>query len=183
MKYLLVESLRRGAQLLVENKFWNFPLLLSLRTVVLRLFFKIGKGTLFADHVSIESHHKRLGILTIGNHVEVSPGVILDITGGLTIGDHVWISEGAIVLTHDHDIAHGLPKKDWPIVATEKNIEQDAWVGARAVILPGAARIGRRAIVAAGSVVTRSVDDYAIVAGNPAKVIGSTAAEPAPATA
>lgn len=51
-------------------------------------------------------------------------------------------------------------------------IEDDCWIGFGAVVLSGV-RVGRGAIVAAGSVVTRDVPSYAIVAGNPAKVIGS----------
>ena len=49
-------------------------------------------------------------------------------------------------------------------------IEDDVWIGARAIILPGRL-IGRGSIVAAGSVVTRDVDPYTIVGGNPAKII------------
>jgi acetyltransferase-like isoleucine patch superfamily enzyme len=52
-------------------------------------------------------------------------------------------------------------------------IEADAWLGAHAIILPGCQRIGRGAVVAAGAVVTRDVPDYAVVAGNPARVLRS----------
>ena len=48
-------------------------------------------------------------------------------------------------------------------------IGHDAWIGAHAVILPGCQRIGIGAIVGAGAVVTRDVEPYTIVAGNPAK--------------
>lgn len=50
-------------------------------------------------------------------------------------------------------------------------IGDDAWLGARAILLPGCRRVGRGAVVAAGAVVTRDVPDYAVVAGNPARVI------------
>jgi acetyltransferase-like isoleucine patch superfamily enzyme len=50
-------------------------------------------------------------------------------------------------------------------------IGDDAWIGANAIVLPGCSRIGRGAVVGAGSVVTRDVPDFAVVAGNPARVI------------
>ena len=50
-------------------------------------------------------------------------------------------------------------------------IAGDVWIGARAIILPGCKRIGAHSIIGAGSVVTHDVPDYAIVGGNPAKVI------------
>lgn len=51
------------------------------------------------------------------------------------------------------------------------HIAGDVWIGARAIILPGCKRIGHGAIVGAGSVVTKDVPDWAIVGGNPAKII------------
>jgi acetyltransferase-like isoleucine patch superfamily enzyme len=49
-------------------------------------------------------------------------------------------------------------------------IKRGAWIGANAIILPGVV-IGRNSVVGAGSVVTKSVDDHVVVAGNPATVI------------
>ena len=51
-------------------------------------------------------------------------------------------------------------------------IEDDVWVGARALILPGV-KIGKGSVIAAGSVVAKNVEPYSIVAGNPAKLIRS----------
>lgn len=53
----------------------------------------------------------------------------------------------------------------------ELHICGDVWIGARSIILPGCKRIGHGAIIGAGSVVTKDVPDYAIVGGNPAKII------------
>ena len=54
---------------------------------------------------------------------------------------------------------------------TSLEICGDVWIGARAIILPGCKRIGAHSIIGAGAVVTKDVPDYAIVGGNPAKVI------------
>ena len=54
---------------------------------------------------------------------------------------------------------------------TPLEIDDDVWIGARAIILPGCKRIGAHSIIGAGAVVTKDVPDYAIVGGNPAKVI------------
>jgi virginiamycin A acetyltransferase len=50
-------------------------------------------------------------------------------------------------------------------------IEHDAWIGERAIFTPGCSRIGLGAVVGAGAVVTRDVPDFAVVAGNPAKIL------------
>ena len=54
---------------------------------------------------------------------------------------------------------------------TPLEIMEDVWIGARAIVLPGCKRIGAHCIIGAGSVVTHDVPDYAIVGGNPARVI------------
>ena len=174
-RYFAGESVRRGLQMVVGGKLFNFPLLMAVRGWVYRGLFRVGPGTRFADNVSLESHHGRLGTFSCGRHCEISPAVIADLTGGLTIGDDVWISQRAMLLTHDHRVMKGRPKSEWPVDITAKVIEEGAWIGAGAILLPKASRIGRGAVVAAGSVVTRDVPNHAIVAGVPAKVIGSTA--------
>lgn len=49
-------------------------------------------------------------------------------------------------------------------------IEDDVWIGARAIILPGV-KIGKGCIIGAGAVVTKSFDDYSVIGGNPAKLL------------
>ena len=56
-------------------------------------------------------------------------------------------------------------------IQTPLEICGGVWIGARAIVLPGCKRIGAHSIIGAGAVVTRDVPDYAIVGGNPAKII------------
>ena len=174
-RYLFGESLRRGAQLAVGGKLFNFPLLMRLRGAVYGALFSVGRGTIFADNISLESHHGRLGTFSCGERCEWSNDVVADLTGGLTVGNDVWVSQRALLLTHDHRVVRGEPKSRWPIDVTAKVVGDGAWIGAGAIVLSKASRIGAGAVVAAGSVVTRDVPDHAIVAGVPARVIGSTA--------
>ncbi len=91
----------------------------------------------------------------------------------LTVGDNLMMGEDVMFLGG----GHGYDRLDVPMgeqgskEKTPLYIAGDVWIGARAIILPGCRRIGHGAIVGAGSVVTHDVPDYAIVGGNPAKVI------------
>lgn len=91
----------------------------------------------------------------------------------LTIGDNVMMGEDVMIIGG----GHRFDRTDIPMgeqggkEKTSLLIESDVWIGARAMILPGCSRIGKGAIVGGGSVVTHDVPDYAIVGGNPAKVI------------
>ena len=73
--------------------------------------------------------------------------------------------------------AHSFANPDVPIGSepdegpTDLEICGDVWIGARAIILPGCKRIGAHSIIGAGAVVTKDVPDYAIVGGNPARVL------------
>ncbi|MFG5383183.1 acyltransferase [Yoonia sp. R2-816] len=105
--------------------------------------------------------------LIIGDRVQVNKDVHLDTTGGLTLGSRVLISEGAVIYTHDH----GLDPRAAPQMMP-KTIADDAWIGMRAIIMPQCRRIGRGAVIGAGAIVVHDVPPGAIVAGNPARVIG-----------
>jgi acetyltransferase-like isoleucine patch superfamily enzyme len=97
-------------------------------------------------------------------------------------GDDVVISWGVTVVDHNshaidwagraNDVMNwARGRKDWDEVKTAKVVIEDrAWIGFGAIILKGV-RIGREAIVAAGSVVTRDVPAGAVVGGNPARII------------
>ena len=126
----------------------------------------VGRDCYFWRGCDVSSEHRNAQ-LKIGNQVQMNCDVHLDITGGLNIGDGVTISENAVVYTHDH----GLDPHS-TAMALPKTIEADVWIGMRAVILPQCQNIGRGAVIGAGATVTRDVPACAVVAGNPARVIG-----------
>lgn len=114
------------------------------------------------------------GRLLIGDGVQINRDVHLDYTGGLQIGNRTLISEDVVIYTHDH----GLDPRSAP-VPVSKVIGPDVWIGMRAVILPQCRNIGAGAVIAAGAIVTRDVPAGAIVAGNPARIIGRATAQEA----
>lgn len=81
---------------------------------------------------------------------------------GVVIKQRCVVTFGATILTHD------MTRR----LRTTTTIEDDCFIGARSIIMPGV-RVGPRAIVAAGAVVTKDVEPGTIVAGNPAQVIQS----------
>jgi acetyltransferase-like isoleucine patch superfamily enzyme len=113
--------------------------------------------------------------LSIGSHSVINRQCRLDARGGLSIGSNVSISPECYLISASHDPHSssfaGSSK------ATSISIGDYAWLGVRAVVLPGVS-IGRGAVVGAGAVVTRDVEPMAIVAGNPAHVIGQRRCEP-----
>lgn len=111
--------------------------------------------------------------LELGAGVDVGEFVVLRANGGLRIGDRVLIAAGAVLTTRGHPLdlpRHGLTL-DAPIV-----VEDDVWIGAGAIVLPGVT-VGRGAVVAAGAVVTRDVEPMTVVAGVPARPISAVAAD------
>ncbi len=105
--------------------------------------------------------------IEIGEDSVIGFWATIDGRRGVTIGKHVNLSSEVALWTLQHDPDDpGFEADGAPIV-----IEDYAWVSFRATVLPGV-RIGRGAVVAANAVVTKDVEDFAIVAGIPAKKIG-----------
>lgn len=98
--------------------------------------------------------------------------VNIDYTGEVVIEDNVWLSEGAELHSHIHALTPERTRRTKDGILTKKLIlRQGCWVGARAIVLPQVGEIGQGAIIGAGSVVTKPVEPYTVVAGNPAKVV------------
>jgi maltose O-acetyltransferase len=104
---------------------------------------------------------------SIGRNTRISQGCTIDLRSGLAIGNNVSVSPEVMILAGTHDV-HAPRFND---VAGFVTIEDHVWIGARAIVLPGVT-VGRGAVVAAGSVVTKNVAPMTIVAGVPAKPVG-----------
>ena len=109
--------------------------------------------------------------VSIGNNVGFNAGCWLNGGGGITIGDHVLFGPRVII----HSANHRFDRLDVPICEQghdhkEVVIEDNVWVGAGCIILPGVT-IHSGAVVAAGAVVTQSVPANAVVGGVPARLI------------
>ncbi|MDP0498071.1 MAG: acyltransferase [Verrucomicrobiota bacterium JB024] len=121
---------------------------------------KIHGGVDFGSGVNIE----------IGNYSSINKGCW--VSNDTIIGDDVMTGPEVVILSASHNFAdttvsmreQGAPPRR-PIT-----IGNDVWIGTRSVILPGVT-VGDHAIIAAGSIVTKDVPPWAIVGGNPAKVI------------
>ena len=135
----------------------------GLKIRLLRLFgAKIGTGVVFKTSVNVKYPWN----LTIGNYTWIGEHAWLDSLAPITIGNNACISQGVYFCTGNHDWtdpAFGLVVK--PII-----IEDCAWVGARATVLPGVT-VKSHSIVAAGTVIARDTEPYMIYAGNPAVAV------------
>ena len=124
------------------------------------------------DYSVIESFaciNNAVGDVIIGDHTRV--GLHNTIIGPVTIGSHVNLAQGITVTALNHNFSDSEKRIDEQGVSTTSVvIEDDVWIGANAVVLPGV-RIGTHSVVAAGAVVTKDVPPHSIVAGVPAKVI------------
>jgi len=141
-------------------------------TLLRRSGMVIGAGTAFGGRVRVvgmSASASRSSSVTIGTNCWVNDGCTFDTSAEITLGNGVALGHEVMLLTSTHEIGPQFYRAgrsiDLPII-----VGDGAWIGARAVVLPGVT-IGRGAVVAAGSLVNRSVADNVLVAGVPARVV------------
>ena len=124
------------------------------------------------DYSVVESFaciNNAVGDVIIGDHTRI--GLHNTIIGPVTIGNNVNLAQGITVTALNHNFSDSNKRIDEQGVSTSPVIiEDDVWIGANAVVLPGVT-IGNHCVVAAGAVVTKDVPPHSLVAGVPAKVI------------
>lgn len=106
--------------------------------------------------------------LVLGQRVVIGVNVTLGAHSTIRLEDHVRISKDVVIETAGLDFSTASPP--YAHISAPITVCEGAWIGTRSIIL-GGVTIGRHAVVAAGSVVTKDVPDGAIAAGIPARVI------------
>jgi serine acetyltransferase len=138
---------------------------------------EVGEDTLIGQQVSLSAGTLpgqdlfQLTLLTIGDRCVIGRGSHIVAHQSVEIGDDVWT--GPYIYITDQN--HGYADPDTPIgrqfpVNRPVRIGSGSWLGAGAIVLPGAS-IGRNVVVAAGSVVRGTVPDHCVVAGVPARIV------------
>jgi maltose O-acetyltransferase len=139
-----------------------------LRAAVLRrVGFQIGRGTVFWGTPTITGAGNIYPRLVIGEYCWMNVGCFLDLSAPILIGDRVALGHQVLLMTGTHELGDGR-RRAGPFYAAPITIEDGAWLGSRATILPGVT-VGAGAIVAAGAMVTKDVPPHTLVAGIPAK--------------
>lgn len=121
-------------------------------------------------NVNIEKGAQFAWDLSLGDNSGV--GVNSLISSCVTIGNDVMMGPECMIFTSNHGVSD-INTPMWKQKSTEPKpvvIEDDVWIGARVIILPGV-HVGKGSVIGAGSVVTKDVAPYSIVGGNPAKLI------------
>ena len=134
--------------------------------LVRRILPRCGTGVRIDPRARFGSGNK----LQVGNNSNLSYACWL--LGEITIGNNVMMGPEVVILAYNHafdDLTRPMIEQG-AAVPQPVVIEDDVWIGTRVIILPGV-HVASHAIIGAGSVVTRDVAQWAIVGGNPAKVI------------
>jgi len=123
-------------------------------------------------HVGEGVKIRRPWLLTSEGGLALSRGCDITCSGGVTFGRNVTLGPDVLIVSNDHRFeVLGTPIRQQGLRSRPVKIEDDVWIGARAIILAGS-RVGRGAVVAAGAVVRGDVANNAIVGGVPAKILG-----------
>jgi len=136
----------------------------------IRCFFLKGFLKNMGHHITVESNvfWGNGRDISLSDYVQVNEDCWIR---NVSIGNHCMIAPRVMILNYGHNTDGDSPMIFQGIRKYQQTvIEDDVWIGAATIILPGL-KIGKGAIVAAGSVVTKDIQPYSVVGGNPAKLI------------
>lgn len=132
---------------------------------------RLGKGVgLDEGVVLLCSGERKSGKLVLGRECYVNRGTLFDAHLGIEVGARAMIGPFCYITDSDHSFESGKAVMDQPMRSRHVHIGEEAWMGARVTVLRGV-RIGRGAVIGAGSVVNKDVPDNAVAVGAPARVV------------
>ena len=136
----------------------------NLRTQSLRAAgFEIGQASVFWGRPFFYGTGDITGRLTVGTDCGFNAGCVFDLEAAVTIGNHVAVGHRVMFLTRDYD--HGSAAQRAGAVRRAPIVVEDgAWLGARAVVLPGVT-IGAGSVIGAGVAVTQDVPPNTLLSG------------------
>ena len=170
---VITKGINRIQSILLEFLVYTLHLIGNIPSHHVRRFFyrifgvKIGKGS--ALHMGIRFYNPRN--IVIGEDSIIGEGTVLDGREKIIIGSHVDIASEVMIYNAEHDVNAQHFAAVESITIEPVIIEDYVFIGARAIILPGVT-IKRGAVVGAGGVVTKDVEENIIVGGVPARPIG-----------
>lgn len=141
---------------------------LSTNGIILGDNASIGKYSIIRGSGSLKKIGKGL---KVGKNFGCGDFCFFGCTGGITIGDNVILGQNVRFHSSNHNFnRNDMPIKEQGINFKGIQVESDCWIGAGVTILDGV-KIGKGCVIGADTVVTKNIDDYCIVAGNPARII------------
>ena len=142
------------------------------------LFAEPGRAITLGEESFVAANCFLHGPLTIGREVAINHGCSFDGgKAGIIIGDQTRIANQVKLYAFDHGMAADMPIYQQANSSKGIVIGKDVWIGAGAGVRDGVT-IGDHAVIAMNAMVTQDVPEFAIVAGNPAKVIGDRRKKP-----
>lgn len=153
-----------------ENVEIEYPCMIAGRDGI-----SIGANTTILNGARIQNFSNKSlgkGTIEIGSGCYICYNFTALNIGKIVIGNHVLLASNVMITSENHGIdpESDIPYMDQPLINKNVYVGDGTWIGQNVCILPGV-KIGKKCIVGAGSVVTKSIPDYSVAVGNPAKVI------------
>lgn len=135
------------------------------RSILRKLFKHVGKETNIRPNIKFI-----IGNIKLGDGSSIGEGSYLQDGADIIIGKDVMMGPKVSIYTTNHGISKNIPMWKQKSIHKSVIIEDEVWIGHGAIILPGR-KIGYGSVVGAGSVITKDVPPFAVVGGNPAKIL------------
>lgn len=163
------KQLLKGFESVGKDVSIDFPFLINHQQNIV-----IGSHTtiLANSRINLYQQNGKMPKVRIGEHCYIGYYFSLLAGADIKIGDNVLIASNVLITSENHSIdpESEISYMDQPLNGKSVNIGEGSWIGEKVCILSGVS-IGKKCVIGAGSVVTKSIDDYTIAVGNPARPI------------